>query len=64
VRRRIEVAQGLMLSTCEPLSSIALTCGMCDQAHFTKSFHRVAGETPDSWRRTRRSALNPFSGDN
>jgi AraC family transcriptional regulator len=57
LRRRIEVAQGLMLTTCEPLSSIALTCGMYDQAHFTHSFHRVVGETPDSWRRTRRSAL-------
>jgi AraC family transcriptional regulator len=57
LRRRIEVAQGLMLTTCEPLSSIALTCGMCDQAHFTHSFHRIVGETPGSWRRTRRSAL-------
>jgi AraC family transcriptional regulator len=57
LRRRIDVAQGLMLTTCEPLSSIALTCGMCDQSHFTHSFHRIVGETPGSWRRTRRSAL-------
>ena len=57
LRRRIEVAQGLMLTTCEPLSSIALTCGMCDQSHLTHTFHRIVGETPDSWRRTRRSAL-------
>jgi AraC family transcriptional regulator len=57
LRRRIEVAQGLMLTTCEPLSSIALTCGMCDHSHLTNSFHRIVGETPDSWRRTRRSAL-------
>ncbi|HWX34833.1 MAG TPA: AraC family transcriptional regulator [Steroidobacteraceae bacterium] len=57
LRRRIEVAQGLMLTTCEPLSSIALSCGMCDQSHFTHSFYRIVGETPDSWRRTRRSAL-------
>ena len=57
LRRRIEVAQGLMLTTCEPLSSIALTCGMYDQSHFTHSFHRIVGETPDSWRRTRRRAL-------
>jgi AraC-like DNA-binding protein len=58
LRRRIEVAQGLMLTTSEPLSSIALRCGMCDQAHFTRSFHRVVGETPYVWRRTRRGALN------
>jgi|HubBroStandDraft_6_1064221.scaffolds.fasta_scaffold68460_1 AraC family transcriptional regulator len=54
LRRRIEVAQGLMLITSEPLCSIALTCGMYDQSHFTRSFHRLVGETPDSWRRTRR----------
>ena len=53
LRRRIEVAQGLMLTTSEPLSSIAIRCGMCDQPHFTRSFHRIVGETPYSWRRTR-----------
>jgi len=53
-QRRIEVAQGLMLTTSAPLSSIALTCGMYDQSHFTRSFHRLVGETPDSWRRARR----------
>src|SRR5580658_3424763 len=57
LRRRIEVAKGLMLTTSEPLSSIALKCGMCDQAHFTRSFHRIAGETPYTWRRTRRGEL-------
>jgi AraC family transcriptional regulator len=56
LRRRIEVAQGLMLTTSEPLSSIALKCGMCDQAHFTRSFHRIVGETPYAWRRSRRGA--------
>jgi AraC-like DNA-binding protein len=56
-RRRIEVAQGLMLTTSESLSSIALMCGMSDQAHFTRSFHRVVGETPHMWRRTRLGAL-------
>jgi AraC family transcriptional regulator len=58
LRRRIEVAQGLMLTSSEPLSSIAVTCGMCDQPHFTRSFHRIVGETPYTWRRTRRGALN------
>jgi AraC family transcriptional regulator len=51
LRRRIEVAQGLMLTTSEPLSSIAVNCGMCDQSHFTRSFHRIVGETPHMWRR-------------
>ena len=57
LRRRIEVAQGLMLTTSQPLSSIAVACGMCDQPHFTRSFHRLVGETPYTWRRTRRGAL-------
>jgi AraC family transcriptional regulator len=57
LRRRIEVAQGLMLTTPEPLSSIALRCGMCDHAHFTRSFHRIVGEAPYTWRRARQGAL-------
>ena len=57
LRRRIEVAQGLMLTTSEPLSSIAVSCGMCDQSHFTRSFHRIVGEPPYTWRRTRGGSL-------
>jgi AraC family transcriptional regulator len=58
VRRRVEVAQALMLTTSEPLSSIAVSCGMCDQQHFTHSFRRIVGETPSTWRRTRRGSLH------
>jgi AraC family transcriptional regulator len=62
LRRRIEVAQALMLTTPEPLSDIAASCGMCDQQHFTRSFRRIVGETPSSWRRTRRGSLGVTSG--
>lgn len=58
-RRRIEFAQDLMLTSWEPLCSIAVSCGMCDQPHFTRTFHRIVGETPRSWRLTRRAAINP-----
>ena len=56
-RRRIAVAQGLMLTTCDTISEIALNCGMSDQSHFTRSFRRIVGETPCSWRRTRSGAF-------
>jgi AraC family transcriptional regulator len=55
--RRIEAAQQLMLSTTDSLSEIALSCGMSDQAHFTRAFRRVVGETPNRWRQSRRAAL-------
>jgi AraC-like DNA-binding protein len=56
-RRRVEVAQGLMLTTSAPLSEIALSCGMSDQSHFTRSFRRIVGETPHLWRQARRGAM-------
>ena len=52
-RRRIEVAQSLMLTSREPLCAIALRCGLSDQSHFTRVFRRIVGETPYAWRRTR-----------
>src|SRR5580692_5434336 len=55
--RRIELAQGLMLTTSASLSEIALSCGMSDQSHFTRSFRRIVGETPSSWRQTRHDAI-------
>jgi AraC-like DNA-binding protein len=54
-RRRMERAQGLMLSTDAPLSQIALECGLADQAHFSRLFRRIVGESPRAWRRARGS---------
>ena len=51
--RRIEMAQQLMINTSEPLSKIALACGMCDQSHLTRWFTRLSGESPNQWRRSR-----------
>jgi AraC family transcriptional regulator len=60
-RRRIELAQGLMLTTGASLSEIALSCGMSDQSHFTRSFRRIVGEAPSSWRQTRHGAMEDAS---
>ena len=53
IRRRVECAQGLMLSTEKPLTEIALDCGMSDQAHFSRIFRKIVGESPSAWRRAR-----------
>lgn len=53
-RQRILRAQALMLSSRTPLSQIALDCGMCDQAHFTRRFRRMVGVNPSDWRRQAR----------
>jgi transcriptional regulator GlxA family with amidase domain len=53
MRRRIERAQGLMLTTGIALGRIAIDCGFADQAHFSKMFRRLAGESPGAWRRAR-----------
>src|SRR5262249_41618803 len=51
IQLRLERAKDLMLSTQEPLSQIALACGFADQAHLSRAFRRVMGETPAAWRR-------------
>jgi AraC family transcriptional regulator len=56
-RRRIEVAQSLMLGSNDSLCAIALHCGLSDQSHFTRVFRRIVGETPDMWRRTRQGEI-------
>ena len=53
IRRRIERAQQLMLSTDMPLCDIAAECGLADQAHLSRLFRKVVGETPAAWRRSR-----------
>ena len=57
IRRRVERAQGLMLSTDKSLSDISAECGLADQAHLTRLFRRLVGQSPAAWRRAR---ANPF----
>src|SRR5258708_20215317 len=47
--RRIELAQGLMLTTGASLSEIPLNCGMTDQSHFTRSFRPIFAAPPSPW---------------
>ena len=59
IRRRIERAQQLMLSTDMPLCDIAAECGLADQAHLSRLFRKVVGETPAAWRKSRANETGP-----
>ena len=51
MRKRIEKAQELMLTTDEPLAQIALSCGLASQSHLCRVFWRATGYSPSVWRR-------------
>jgi AraC family transcriptional regulator len=53
VRRRLERACHLMVSSAESLSEIALNVGLSDQAHLCRLFRQAFGQSPASWRRER-----------
>jgi AraC family transcriptional regulator len=50
-RQRIRRAQLIMRSSVDPLSQIALDCGMYDHAHLTRVFRKIVGINPSVWRR-------------
>lgn len=51
--RRIEAAQTLLGDASLTIADIAAQLGFSDQAHLTKVFRQVVGETPAAWRRQR-----------
>ena len=53
VRRRLERACRLMMTSAASLSEIALSVGFSDQAHLCRLFRRAFGQSPASWRRER-----------
>ena len=58
MRRRMERAQGLMLTTDTALGHIALECGLADQSHLSRLFQKFTGESPAAWRRARVNAAS------
>ncbi|QIG98265.2 MULTISPECIES: helix-turn-helix domain-containing protein [unclassified Bradyrhizobium] len=53
VRRRIERACHLMMTSTASLSEIALSVGFSDQAHLCRLFRQAFGQSPANWRRER-----------
>jgi AraC family transcriptional regulator len=52
--RRVGFACCQLSASDRPLSEIASEAGFCDQAHFTRTFHRLTGLTPGQYRAARR----------
>lgn len=63
VERRIARAKELMLHTSAPLSEIAFSCGLSDQAHLSRLFRRAVGSTPLAWRRQHQPAPARRAGE-
>jgi AraC-like DNA-binding protein len=53
VRRRLERACYLMMTSVASLSEIALSVGFSDQAHLCRLFRQAFGQSPANWRRER-----------
>jgi AraC family transcriptional regulator len=53
VRRRLERACHLMMTSAAALSEIALSVGFSDQAHLCRLFRQAFGQSPANWRRER-----------
>jgi AraC-like DNA-binding protein len=61
MRKRLEAACHLMITTSESLSQIALSVGFSDQSHFCKRFKEALGQGPSNWRREREISSSPSS---
>ena len=51
VRRRLQRACHLMVTSSASLTEIALSAGFSDQAHLCRLFRQAFGQSPSSWRR-------------
>lgn len=54
MRARIRKVQSLLARVDMSLTDIAMLAGFADQAHFTRVFRRMVGQTPSAWRLAQR----------
>ncbi len=53
LRKRIELAQRLLMVPTLPLPVVAIECGFANPSHFSRVFAAVTGIAPGQWRRVR-----------
>jgi AraC-like DNA-binding protein len=53
IERRIDKARDLMAHSRLTIAEVAIQCGFTDQSGLNRSFKRVHGVTPGTWRRTK-----------
>ena len=54
LQERVRRGQAMLAAGAHSLTDIAVESGFSDQAHFTRVFRRIVGETPAAWQRSRR----------
>jgi AraC-like DNA-binding protein len=52
--KRVDVAKTLLVGSEMAVADVAAQLGFSDQAHLTKVFRQIVGETPAAWRRVQR----------
>src|SRR6201998_3648231 len=62
VKRRLERACHLMMTSTASLSEIGLNAGFSDQAHLCRLFRQTFGQSPANWRRERGTPGEVVSG--
>lgn len=62
IKRRLERACHLMVTTSESLAQIALSVSFSDQSHFCRLFRRAFGQSPSMWRRHHQMAASTSKG--
>jgi AraC family transcriptional regulator len=64
IERRVARARDLMTNSRLPLADIAIQCGFTDQSALNRSFKRIHGVTPGTWRRgTTRGSIGSSVGN-
>lgn len=63
IRRRVERAKELLLTTSAEIAEVAIQVGFCDQSHLTSHFKRTYGVAPGAFLRSTTSRLPASPGE-